>query len=156
GGKVGGEIAIPHPGSGVQVSPQQRAVSQFEDTKVFGPANSFSFTINQGSLLGPPLDTPAGEWHMHCHVLNHMHHDGMMGSLLLIDDRKPVPVSAYFQNDHIATKTVYMRKNRYHVDGKDITSLTLEAGDSLVWINEDPRAHTATSEEKSDFQFDTG
>ncbi len=35
-----------------------------------------------GSLRAP--DAPGlGEWHMHCHVLNHMM-DGMMGSLLIV------------------------------------------------------------------------
>ena len=74
----------------IQGSPQVQAVSQFEDTKIFGPANSFSFTINQGSFMGsrfpPDLDRAPGlgEWHMHCHVLNHMMPGGMMGSLKVI------------------------------------------------------------------------
>ena len=35
-----------------------------------------------GSVRAP--DAPGlGEWHMHCHVLNHMM-DGMMGSLLIV------------------------------------------------------------------------
>lgn len=71
----------------IQGSPQVRAVSQFEDTRLFGPANSFAFTVNQGSFMGA-LRAPAagglGEWHMHCHVLGHMH-DGMMGSLLVVE-----------------------------------------------------------------------
>jgi FtsP/CotA-like multicopper oxidase with cupredoxin domain len=70
----------------IQSSAQITAVSQFEDTRIFGPANSFGFTINQGSFMGSlrPPDAPGlGEWHMHCHVLGHMH-DGMMGSLLVI------------------------------------------------------------------------
>jgi FtsP/CotA-like multicopper oxidase with cupredoxin domain/plastocyanin len=75
----------------IQTSPQVTAVSQFEDTRIFGPANSFSFTINQGSFMGSlrPPDAPAlGEWHMHCHVLNHMD-DGMMGSLLVVQGAQP-------------------------------------------------------------------
>lgn len=81
----------------IQNSAQVQAVSQFEDTRIFGPANSFSFTINQGtisggdrSFMGPPLGGGAkGEWHMHCHVLQHMMGPGptaggMMGSLLVI------------------------------------------------------------------------
>lgn len=70
----------------IQTSPQVRAVSQFEDTRIFGPANSFGFTINQGSFMGslrPPDASALGEWHMHCHLLNHMD-DGMMGSLLIV------------------------------------------------------------------------
>lgn len=74
----------------IQASPQVEAASQFEDTRIFGPANSFSFTIDQGSFMGSrftpdPSRAPGfGEWHMHCHVLNHMMPGGMMGSLLVI------------------------------------------------------------------------
>ena len=83
GDKVGGES--PPPGTGVQTSPLNQAVSQFEDTKVFGPANSFSFTIRQGSFMGPPPGGGAkGEWHMHCHVLAHA--EPMMGSLLIVEE----------------------------------------------------------------------
>lgn len=67
----------------IQNSPMVRAVSQFEDTKIFGPANSFVFTIEEGAgfmRASPPI----GEWHMHCHVLRHMMH-GMMGSLLVVN-----------------------------------------------------------------------
>ena len=75
----------------IQGSPQVQAVSQFEDTKIFGSANSFGFTINQGSFMGsrftPNLDRAPGlgEWHMHCHVLQHMMPGGMMGSLMVIE-----------------------------------------------------------------------
>ncbi len=74
----------------IQVSPQNKAVSQFEDTRTFGPANSFVFTINgaSGSFMragGPSPDDSKGEWHMHCHVLNHMM-QGMMGSLLIVEE----------------------------------------------------------------------
>ncbi len=87
--------AIPGPQQGnnppvtIQQQPQIQAVSQFEDTKIFGPANSFTFTINQGSFMGsrftpdPNQASGLGEWHMHCHVLGHMM-EGMMGSLLII------------------------------------------------------------------------
>lgn len=77
-----------NPGA-IQGSPQNTAVSQFEDTRTFGPANSFTFKINEGSFMGSiftpdPTQAPGvGEWHMHCHVLTHMM-DGMMGSLLVI------------------------------------------------------------------------
>ena len=72
----------------IQNSPQITAVSQFEDTRIFGPANSFVFTINgaPGSFMragGPSADLAKGEWHMHCHVLSHMMM-GMMGSLLIV------------------------------------------------------------------------
>jgi plastocyanin len=67
----------------IQNSPQIRAVSQFEDTRIFGPANSFVFSIREGEFFGARDDDPAGEYHMHCHVLTHMDM-GMMGSLLLL------------------------------------------------------------------------
>ncbi len=65
------------------------AVSQFEDTRVFGPANSFFFTINEGNSFMRALP-PLGEWHMHCHVLAHMM-DGMMGSLLIVNGGELAP-----------------------------------------------------------------
>ena len=77
----------------IQNSPMVRAVSQFEDTKIFGPANSHVFTIEEGSgfmRASPPI----GEWHMHCHVLRHMMM-GMMGSLLVVNGGElalPLPV----------------------------------------------------------------
>jgi hypothetical protein len=72
----------------IQNSAQIKAVSQFEDTRIFGPANSFGFTIDgaSGSFMragSPAADDAKGEWHMHCHVLGHMM-EGMMGSLLII------------------------------------------------------------------------
>ena len=54
------------------------------DTKIFGPADTFAFSIQEGSSEGPPPDELKGEWHMHCHVLNHMM-GGMMGSLLIVE-----------------------------------------------------------------------
>lgn len=70
--------------------PLNSPVSQFEDTKIFGPANSFSFTIEEGSgfMRASP---PQGEWHMHCHVLGHMMNQGMMGSLLIVNGGEPAP-----------------------------------------------------------------
>ena len=100
-------IPGPHgsdPGT-IQGSPLDTPVSQFEDTRTFGPANSFVFTIEEGSgfMRADPFtpgegETPAspiGEWHMHCHVLMHMDL-GMMGSLLIIPEAGapalPLPV----------------------------------------------------------------
>jgi FtsP/CotA-like multicopper oxidase with cupredoxin domain len=72
----------------IKNSAQVKPVSQFEDTRIFGPANSFGFTIDEksGSFMragSPNSDDAKGEWHMHCHVLGHMM-EGMMGSLLVI------------------------------------------------------------------------
>ena len=70
----------------IQNSPMVQAVSQFEDTKVFGPANSFSFTIVEDADTNSFMraEPALGEWHMHCHVLTHMT-GGMMGSLLVVE-----------------------------------------------------------------------
>ena len=69
----------------IQNSPQIRAVSQFEDTRILGPANSFGFTIDEDSGIPSFMraEPAVGEWHMHCHVLNHMT-EGMMGTLLVV------------------------------------------------------------------------
>jgi plastocyanin len=78
----GGGIGDP---AAIQNSALVKAVSQFEDTKIFGPANSFVFTIHEDAGEGSFMraEPALGEWHMHCHVLNHME-TGMMGSLLVI------------------------------------------------------------------------
>jgi hypothetical protein len=73
----------------IQGSAERVPVSQFEDTRIFGPANSFSFTIEgaSGSFMragGSGSNDSKGEWHMHCHVLGHMT-TGMMGSLLIVN-----------------------------------------------------------------------
>ena len=74
----------------IEQSVQNRSVSQFEDTRIIGAANSFNFTIKQGSFMGSifpvdPTEAPGvGEWHMHCHIPSHMM-DGMMGSLLIVN-----------------------------------------------------------------------
>ncbi|MDH3659981.1 MAG: hypothetical protein OEU92_08125, partial [Alphaproteobacteria bacterium] len=61
----------------------------------------FGFTVNQGSFMGsrftpdPDRAPGIGEWHMHCHVLNHMMPGGMMGSLKVIQGGEfvfPLPV----------------------------------------------------------------
>jgi FtsP/CotA-like multicopper oxidase with cupredoxin domain/plastocyanin len=88
----------------IQASSLNRAVSQFEDTRIFGPANSFSFSINNRSTAsggvpsfmragGPNAGDNKGEWHMHCHVLMHMD-EGMMGSLVIADGGDPVVLQA--------------------------------------------------------------
>lgn len=64
-------------------------VIQFEDTRIFGPAESFTFTVEQGKETAPPKGKAKGEWHMHCHVLGHMM-NGMMGSLLIVEEGDPL------------------------------------------------------------------
>jgi FtsP/CotA-like multicopper oxidase with cupredoxin domain/plastocyanin len=78
----------------IQGSIQNRSVSQFEDTRIMGAANSFNFTIRQGSFMGSlsgdPTQAPGlGEWHTHCHIPNHMM-NGMMGSLLIVNQGTPI------------------------------------------------------------------
>jgi len=84
----GGGIGDP---AAIQNSALLKAVSQFEDTKIFGPANSFGFTIHEDAGEGSFMraEPALGEWHMHCHVLNHME-TGMMGSLLVIQGGETV------------------------------------------------------------------
>jgi plastocyanin len=79
-------ILGPHgnnPGT-IQNSIEDTPVSQFEDTRLFGPANSFAFFIDEANGFFRAQPAPIGEWHMHCHVLMHMD-TGMMGSLLIVN-----------------------------------------------------------------------
>jgi FtsP/CotA-like multicopper oxidase with cupredoxin domain/plastocyanin len=84
----GGGIGDPN---AIQNSALVKAVSQFEDTKIFGPANSFVLTIHEDAGEGSFMraEPALGEWHMHCHVLSHMD-SGMMGSLLVIQGGETV------------------------------------------------------------------
>lgn len=120
--------------------PVDAPVSQFEDTRLFGPANSFSFTINEGN--GFMRASPAiGEWHMHCHVLAHMM-DGMMGSLLIVNggesalfglpSGKPCPTMP------LNTPPPPPPPNVTNVDVVDFKynpdPISIKAGDAVHWI----------------------
>jgi plastocyanin/FtsP/CotA-like multicopper oxidase with cupredoxin domain len=85
---IPGPVGTTIPTDTIQNSVQKQAVSQFEDTRIFGPANSFAFTIHEGSFMGAGGST--GEFHMHCHVFSHMM-TGMMGSLLVIKGGELAP-----------------------------------------------------------------
>lgn len=112
-----------NPGT-IQGSPQVKAISQFEDTRIFGPANSFVFTIDgaPGSFMragSPSADDAKGEWHMHCHVLMHMG-QGMMGSLLIIGGGEaagslpmgePCPTGTTAQPNTVVIKNVAFTPN---------------------------------------------
>jgi plastocyanin len=150
----------------IQGSPQVRAVSQFEDTRTFGPANSFAFTIREGtSFMGAPPEPAAGatgpgslgEWHMHCHVLGHMM-GGMMGSLLIVQGGEvagrlpqgtteatsvPVPVPQGAVHDVSIHNTQF-----------DPTSIDAAMGDVVRWTNNDVQDHTVTSDPGSPQTFD--
>jgi len=151
----------------IQRSPQVRPVSQFEDTRTFGPANSFAFTIHEGtSFMGAPPEPATaetgpgslGEWHMHCHVLGHMM-SGMMGSLLIVQGGEvagrlprgtttatPVPVP---------TGTVH--DVSIHNLAFDPSPLPVHMGDIVRWTNnETNQPHTASSDTGSPQSFDSG
>ena len=147
-----------HPGGGrgsnvIQDSHLVRATSQFEDTKSFGPANSFSFTINEGTFMGAPIDLPFGEWHMHCHVLMHMMSSlsgGMMGSLLIVrggelafglPSGEPCHTAGTHTNsDTPSTTEVSIVDNRF-----DPPNVTITAGQTVTWTHNGALPHTVTS-----------
>lgn len=110
----------------IQGSPQVKAVSQFEDTRIFGPANSFGFTINGavGSFMRAGGKSPGdskGEWHMHCHFLDHMM-NGMMGSLLIVDggDAVVLPRGEMCPEEDVVPAATIDVKN-FEFSPKDIT-----------------------------------
>jgi plastocyanin len=156
----------------IQGSPQVRAVTQFEDTRTFGPANSFAFTIREGtSFMGAPPEPAAGatgpgslgEWHMHCHVLGHMM-TGMMGSLLIVQggevagqlprgttDAVPVPTPT-------PTPTPTVHDVSIHDLTFDPSPVSVRMGDVVRWTNNDTvfGQHTVTSDAGSPQSFDSG
>lgn len=146
---------IPGPGGNnsgqIQGSPQVTAVSQFEDTKIFGPANSFSFTINPRSFMRP-LPPGLGEWHMHCHVLDHMM-DGMMGSLLVIQggdlalglpNGEPCPemiMDGHGGGQHNGNVVIKVKDMVF-----DPSQISIRLGQTVEWIWESSIAHSVTSD----------
>jgi FtsP/CotA-like multicopper oxidase with cupredoxin domain/plastocyanin len=140
----------------IQNSVQKTAVSQFEDTRTFGPANSFVFTMNgaSGSFMragGPGADDSVGEWHMHCHVLMHMMM-GMMGSLLIVKGGEiattlprgvPCPGDAVV----VGTKTVMVNDFAFAPPTVNINS-----GDTVQWMWM-ANNHSVTADDSS---FDSG
>jgi plastocyanin len=149
----------------IQGSAQDTPVSQFEDTRTFGPANSFAFTIKEGNLgggfpsfMGPPPGAATGEWHMHCHVLNHMM-DGMMGSLLVVNGGElatalprgmscPMDMTGGDETAH----TVLL-----HPVGSnpspvfDPQNITIGVGQTVHWKWADAQPHSATSDDGTTF-----
>ena len=145
----------------IQNSLQRSPVSQFEDTRVFGPANSFVFTIDEDSGLPsffraePSVDPAIGEWHMHCHVLDHMM-QGMMGSLLVVTDgtvANPLPSANLVCPDDVAgmpgmggtgggpqTVPVHIVDFQFNPD-----PVPIHVGDTVQWIW-DASDHSTTSD----------
>lgn len=134
----------------IQNSPQIRAVSQFEDTRTFGPANSFSFTIDQdqGSFMGAFPGTAIGEWHMHCHVQSHMM-DGMMGSLKIVNGGEfalglpvgkpcpPMPAPGPNPGGTVPVNVID--------DAFSPANVMISAGQTVQWTNNGSAPHTVTS-----------
>jgi plastocyanin/FtsP/CotA-like multicopper oxidase with cupredoxin domain len=145
----------------IQSSVEDTPVSQFEDTRVFGPANSFAFTIKEGtigalpSFMGPPPGAAVGEWHMHCHVLTHMM-DGMMGSLLIVNGGEaattlprgvPCPPDQGGGGGTGVTHTVTL----HTVDPNkgpifDPPTLSIAVGDTVRWVWGDSLPHSTVSD----------
>ncbi len=142
----------------IQASAQVTAVSQFEDTRIFGPANSFVFTIRQGSFMGTSPSDPFGEYHMHCHVLGHMDM-GMMGSLLIVPanggEVAPLPegVPCPAKNGGMRGMDGGESSLVVHVDVKKSAPkpfspdpVVINVGQTVHWMNGDGFEHTATSD----------
>jgi plastocyanin len=145
----------------IQSSLQTSPVSQFEDTRTFGPANSFVFTIDEDSGLPsffraePSVEPSIGEWHMHCHVLDHMM-QGMMGSLLVVTDgtvANPLPSATLVCPGDVAgmpgmggmgsgpqTTTVHIVDFQFNPD-----PVAIHVGDTVQWIW-DASDHSTTSD----------
>jgi plastocyanin/FtsP/CotA-like multicopper oxidase with cupredoxin domain len=151
-----------NPGA-IQSSPQITAVSQFEDTRIFGAANSFVFAIQQGSFMGTSPLHPEGEYHMHCHVLGHMDM-GMMGSLLIVEgDGGPVvplpegipcpaPPSGMAGMDDGMAVQVDVQRSAAKPFSPD--PVIINKGQTVHWINHDSEEHTATSDTPGQFDVD--
>jgi plastocyanin len=136
----------------IQGSAQVQAVSQFEDTRIFGAANSFAFTIDgkSGSFMragGPGQQDSVGEWHMHCHMLSHMM-TGMMGSLLIVGGGElalALPVGVPCEhggmegggNGGAQTHIVNLQNSAFVPQ-----NLTIAKGDSVQFLNKDSFQHT--------------
>jgi plastocyanin len=135
-----------------QFSPMDTPVSQFEDTRTFGPANSFVFTIDgqSGSFMragGPAPDSALGEWHMHCHVLDHMM-SGMMGSLLIVKGGelavalpKGIPPGQSTTPPPPGSHTVHLTASAQFSP----INLPINVGDTVQWVWDNNDTHTVTS-----------
>jgi hypothetical protein len=142
----------------IQDSPLIQAVSQFEDTKIFGPANSFVFTINQGTFMGAPIGAALGEWHMHCHVLMHMMSNlggGMMGSLLVVQggelalglpSGEPCHGVMVPPPDHGMTAMVRSTGScKWRDDMSGTPETTIKVNGTVTWFDEGCSPHTVLS-----------
>jgi plastocyanin len=121
-------------------NPMVGIASQFEDTRVFGPANSFVFSIQEGTSF-MRAEPPVGEWHMHCHVLDHMM-QGMMGSLLVVDNGQaatPLPVGVPVM---MGMPGQVMLQNNSFIPA----NIMIAVGGKVTWTHNDGTdPHTVTS-----------
>jgi plastocyanin/FtsP/CotA-like multicopper oxidase with cupredoxin domain len=139
----------------IQGSVMDTPVSQFEDTRIFGPANSFVFTIpgQSGSFMragGPGATNSVGEWHMHCHVLQHMM-TGMMGSLLIVNGGElafqlprgvPCPQETPGGGGGGGPQTVPVHVQDFQFSPANVT---VKVGDTVHWIW-DGNNHSTTAD----------
>lgn len=155
----------------IQGSAQVQAVTQFEDTRIFGAANSFVFTIDgkSGSFMragGASPDDSLGEWHMHCHVLSHMM-SGMMGSLLIVKGGElaftlprgvpcEMPEMGGVMPPDGGAKTHQVSIENATNDGFVPKVLNIKVGDTVTWKNNDSQAHTASKTGGPGPNFDSG
>ena len=105
--------------------PDSGSGGSFEDTRMFGPAESFRFSVQQGEETGASPDGRGkGEWHMHCHVLKHMM-NGMMGSLLVVeggDEAVELPVGIAPPEFRVVDEPPQIERKRF-----DVSSLSGQA-----------------------------
>jgi plastocyanin/FtsP/CotA-like multicopper oxidase with cupredoxin domain len=128
----------------IENSPQTEPVSQFEDTKVFGPGSSFAFTLQEGPGL-LRADPPHGEWHMHCHVPSHMMH-GMVGSLLVVEGGElafPLPEGQGVPQVVLPEPPRRPQTREVRITREAFTpqTVTIVVGDTVRWINNDVITH---------------
>ena len=142
----------------IEQSAQIEAVSQFQDTAVFGPGSSLAFTIEEGKGL-MRADPPHGEWHMHCHVPMHMM-EGMVGSLLVIDGGEaalPLPVGRGCPLRVADPAPPYQPqvkiwRIKITPTSFDPGDIEVEEGDYVEWINTDREGVHSVRAKDGDFE----
>ena len=143
----------------IQTSIQSKSISQFEDTRMMGGANSFNFTIKQGSFMGSifhpdPAQAPGlGEWHMHCHIPRHMM-NGMMGSLLVVSKgqspelQSGVPYDMHNGGPQPAPTTITINNFKFIApDGTNVLNVTV-LGTEVIFDFQEPN-HTVVIDNAS-------
>jgi plastocyanin/FtsP/CotA-like multicopper oxidase with cupredoxin domain len=140
-----------------------RGGGAYEDTRTFGPGDSFAVTIDNSTRAA---DSPPrlGEWHLHCHVEHHMM-TGMAGSLLVVEGGEvhwalPVgmpcggEVSAAAperppQAPADAPRAGTEHRVRIGPSAFAPAELQIRAGDTVTWTNYDDAAHSVHADDQS-------